>query len=306
MRDYRMIGAALPTTRLKAWVMAARPRTLAAATGPILVATSLAVFETGRASWLFALLAYLSTLGLQVGTNLANDALDFIKGTDTHERVGPTRVSSAGLLDPKTVLRGAWIAFAFAFLMGLPLIVAGGWPILAIGLSGILFGYAYTGGPYPLAYNGLGELFVIAYFGVAAVGGLYFLHTGALSARAIVAGLQVGLLATALIAVNNLRDREGDARAGKHTLAVRFGETFARVEISVCLMLPLLLQAVLWKPAFAMAPVLVCVYPAWKLGRDVARTPPGRIYNQYLGRAARVLILFSVSYAAALAVGPHL
>jgi len=293
-------------SRLRAWILAARPRTLAAAAAPILVATSLALFETGRARWDFTALAFFCTLCLQVGTNFANDALDFLKGTDTSARLGPTRVSSAGMLDPHTVLRGAWIAFGLGLLGGLPLMAAGGWPIVAIGITGILFGYAYTGGPFPLAYNGLGEVFVIAYFGLAAVGGLYFLHVGEVSEKAWVAGLQVGLFATALIAINNLRDREGDALAAKRTLAVRLGPAFARAEIALCLLLPIFLQAAVWRRGWALIPVAVCLVPAWTLARDVARTEPSRVYNLFLGRAARVLLLFAVSYAASLALSSHL
>jgi 1,4-dihydroxy-2-naphthoate octaprenyltransferase len=293
-------------TPLKAWVLAARPRTLAAAAAPILVATSLVLFETGVARWEYSLLAFLCTLCLQVGTNFANDALDFLKGTDTQERLGPTRVSQAGMIDARAVLRAAWVAFGLAFLLGLPLVAAGGWPILAVGLTGILFGYAYTGGPYPLAYNGLGEVFVILYFGLAAVGGLYFLHAGEVSSRAWAAGLQIGLFATALIAINNLRDREGDERAGKRTLAVRFGEGFARGEIAFCLLAPLFLQVVLMKKPAELLPVAVCLVPAWKLARETARAPASRVFNLFLGRSARILLLFSVSYAASLALAAHL
>jgi 1,4-dihydroxy-2-naphthoate octaprenyltransferase len=228
-----------------AWLLAARPKTLAAAVVPVLIGTALAAKGPlpldGR---LFAC-TLLGAVFIQIGTNFVNDALDFKKGTDTHERLGPLRVTQAGLLSADTVLRGAYLCFFLAALCGVPLVLHSGWPLLAIGLASILAAYAYTGGPYPLAYHGLGELFVLAFFGFIAVGGTYYIQRGRLDWPALAMGAAAGLLAVALLAVNNLRDARIDVRSGKRTLAVRFGETFARVEIVVSILTPFALVAML-------------------------------------------------------------
>src|SRR5438874_3584072 len=193
---------------LKSWLLAARPKTLAAGIVPVLIGTALAPrpIRVG----IFA-----ATLGgsvlIQVGTNLVNDALDFRKGADTAERLGPLRVTQAGLLGADAVLRGAYVCFALAALCGIPLIVRAGWPMIAIGVGSIIAAYVYTGGPYPLAYNGLGELFVLVFFGLVAVGGTYYAQALRWPAEAVMAGFAAGSLAIVLLAINNLRDLPNDA-----------------------------------------------------------------------------------------------
>ena len=226
------------------WLQAARPKTLTAAIVPVLVGAAVAFFEQPALAvsrWWVAAVALSSALAIQVGTNFFNDAIDFRKGADTPDRVGPTRITQAGLRSEAQVLRAAWISFAVAVLFGAVLVVEGGAPILLIGVTSLLFGYLYTGGPYPLAYRGLGDLFVLLFFGLIAVSGTAFLITGGWSGQALVAGAQVGFLAVVLIAINNLRDREGDQAAGKRTLAVLLGVRGARAEISAALMLPFIL-----------------------------------------------------------------
>jgi 1,4-dihydroxy-2-naphthoate polyprenyltransferase len=220
---------------LKHWVLAARPKTLSAAIVPVLMATALA---WPRIHWFLFACALIGAILIQIATNFINDALDFRKGTDTAERLGPVRVTQAGLIRPEVVMRAAFVCLFGAALCGIPLILRGRWPLLVIGLLSMAMAYAYTGGPYPLAYHGLGELFVILFFGLIAVGGTYYVLTLQWTRSALLAGLAAGSLATVLIVINNLRDVDGDRRSAKKTLAVRFGETFARFEVSFFALLP--------------------------------------------------------------------
>jgi 1,4-dihydroxy-2-naphthoate octaprenyltransferase len=217
------------------WLLAARPKTLSASVVPVLIGTALAPHPP---RWLMFSCALAGALFIQIGTNLVNDALDFRKGADTSERVGPIRVTQAGLLRAESVLLAAYVCFGIAAVCGIPLVLRGGWPLLAIGVASIVTAYAYTGGPYPLAYNGLGEIFVMTFFGVVAVGGSYYVQTLTIDRAAIIAGIAAGSLASVLLVINNLRDVPSDARTGKRTMAVRFGEGFARGEVIVFALLP--------------------------------------------------------------------
>ena len=213
------------------WLLAARPKTLAAAVVPVLVGTALAVNEHARLHWIAFLCALGGALFIQIGTNLVNDALDFKRGADTAARLGPVRVTQAGLLSANAVLAGAYVCFGLAALCGIPLILRGGWPIAVIGVVSILAAYAYTGGPYPLAYHGLGEVFVMIFFGLTAVGGSYYVQRLTIDIGVLIEGFAVGALAVILLAINNLRDIANDRASNKRTLAARFGERFARGEI---------------------------------------------------------------------------
>jgi len=217
------------------WLLAARPKTLSASVVPVLVGTALAHPVLHWPSFACALFG---AVFIQIGTNLVNDAIDFRRGADTAARLGPLRVTQAGLLTANTVLLGATLCFTLAALCGIPLIVRGGWPIVIVGITSIVAAYAYTGGPYPLAYHGLGELFVIIFFGFVAVVGSYYVQRLTTERSAWIAGLAVGCLAVTLLAVNNLRDIEVDRASTKRTLAVRFGERFALFEVGLCAILP--------------------------------------------------------------------
>ncbi len=225
------------------WLLAARPKTLAAAVVPVLIGTALAAKGSRPLDWPLFGCTLLGSMLIQIGTNFVNDALDFKKGADTQDRLGPLRVTQAGLLSADAVMRGAYACFVLAALCGVPLVLHSGWPLLAIGLTSIAAAYAYTGGPYPLAYHGLGEVFVLAFFGLIAVGGTYYIQRGRLDWPALSMGAAAGLLAVALLAINNLRDARNDVRSNKRTLAVRFGETFARAEIAVSVLAPFLIVA---------------------------------------------------------------
>lgn len=215
------------------WILAARPKTLSAAVAPVVVATALALRDRGDIPWLYAALALAGALFIQIATNYINDALDFRKGADTTARLGPVRVTQAGLLPYESVMRGAYVALLLAALCGIPLIVRGGWPILVIGLASIAAAYAYTGGPWPLAYHGMGELFVMVFFGIVAVGGTYWVLTLRYTVDALLCGVAMGALADVILAINNLRDLPTDRESGKRTVAVRIGERAARIEVVV-------------------------------------------------------------------------
>ena len=231
-------------TRRKAWLMAARPQTLPAGASPVIVGVGLAV-HAGVAAPLPALAALIGALLLQVGTNFANDYYDAVKGADTDEREGFTRVTAGGLIEPARVKRAMLVTYGLAVVVGLYLVAIGGLPILVVGLSSIVAGILYTGGPYPYGYRGLGDLFVFVYFGVVAVTGTYYVQAvatmdvgllpvgipaGSVPVDAVVASLPAAGLSTCILVVNNIRDIETDRTAGKRTLAVVLGYTGARIE----------------------------------------------------------------------------
>jgi 1,4-dihydroxy-2-naphthoate octaprenyltransferase len=287
---------------MNAWLLAARPKTLAAAVTPVLVGTALA-FQ-GTMHWPSFVFALLGSVFIQIGTNYVNDALDFKKGADTHTRLGPLRVTQAGLLDADAVLRGAYVCFVLAALCGIPLILRGGWPIAAIGIASIVAAYAYTGGPYPLAYHGLGEVFVMIFFGLVAVCGSFYLQGLMLDDTAWIGGIAVGSLAVVILAINNLRDIENDRASNKKTLAARFGETFARAEIVVFAMLPfacVIAIAYLRQRLILVIPILAIILAIALLVR-VARSR-GAELNRCLALAGALEWLFGILYVIGAALG---
>lgn len=211
---------------LKVWIEAARPKTLPAAVIPVLVGTAFA-HAASAASLAKAVICLVFSLLVQIGTNFANDYFDFVQGADTAERVGPRRAVAAGLVKPRTMLIATTLVLAAAFGVGWLLVAEGGWILLPIGVVSIVCAIAYTGGPYPLGYNGLGDLFVFIFFGLVAVGATFYVQTHTLTWPVIVAAAAIGLLAANILVANNYRDVETDTKAGKRTLVVRFGRTFA-------------------------------------------------------------------------------
>ncbi|QHS15809.1 1,4-dihydroxy-2-naphthoate polyprenyltransferase [haloarchaeon 3A1-DGR] len=230
-------------SRTKAWVLAARPQTLPVAAAPVLVGVGLALHD-GVFAPLPAFAAFVGAALIQIGTNFANDYYDAVKGADTADREGFTRVTASGIIEPPAVKRAMWVTFALAVVVGVYLVSVGGVAILLVGLASIAAGIAYTGGPYPLGYHGLGDPFVFVFFGVVAVTGTYYVQAAAvvasafptelvaagLSVDALIASLPIAAIATNVLVVNNVRDREEDARTGKRTLAVRFGYRFSRLQ----------------------------------------------------------------------------
>jgi 1,4-dihydroxy-2-naphthoate octaprenyltransferase len=286
------------------WLLAARPKTLTASLSPVMLGTGLAVaFSPRPVPFGLAGLALASALCIQVGANLVNDAADFVRGADTAARIGPVRVTQSGLLRGHHVMAGAAGFFLVAALLGIPLVLAGGVPIIVIGLLSIVAGCAYTAGPFPLAYLGFGEVFVLLFFGLAAVKGMAYVLTGTgMSPWAEVAALQVGLQSSALLAVNNTRDVAGDVQVGKRTLAVRFGSGFARVEIAVLVAVPYLLGAcwILAGHWWAAVLPLATLPLAARLVRGVWTEPPSRKFNVFLAQTALLQVLFCALAAAGL------
>ncbi len=289
---------------MKVWVLAARVRTLPAAAAPVIVGTGAAV-GTGDFRLLPALAALVGALLLQIGANLANDVFDFERGADTADRLGPTRVTQAGLLTPRQVRAGMAFVFGLAALIGIYLVAVGGWAILLIGMAATLAALAYTGGPFPLGYHGLGELFVFLFFGLAAVCGTYLVQAGAVRAVAWGAAVPVGLLAVAIIVVNNLRDIGTDRAAGKRTLAVRLGERATRGEYLTLVAGAYLVPPLLWAAGVASGWAML----AWlslplvpPLVRRVLRER-GRVLNGVLAGTARLELVYGLLLAVGLALG---
>lgn len=282
------------------WILAARPRTLGAALIPVVAGCALAI-SISAFDPLVSALVLASAVLIQIATNFFNDAIDHVKGADTAGRLGPTRVTSAGLLPARRVITGAFLTLALAALFALPLVLRGGGIILLVGLLSLLFAYAYTGGPFPLAYLGLGEIFVILFFGLIAVAGTFYLNTLAFSVAAILAGLQIGLHSSVLLAVNNLRDLETDRAANKKTLAARFGLNFARRENAALLIAPFIL-GLAWLPLgylWAFLLPLLTLPLAWWLARACLTATPDRQVNQLLAQAAALHAAFGLLLALA-------
>ena len=285
---------------LRTWVLAIRPKTLWSAFAPVIMGGAIAyaddVFHAG-----YMLAALAAAYLIQIGTNLCNDYCDFQKGTDNEERVGPLRVTQAGLLSPATVLKATILTFGMAAVLCLLLVLRGGWPIVVIGAVSILCGIWYTAGRYSMGYLGLGDVFVLIFFGPVAVAGTYYLQALDWSMQSVFAGLGAGLLSVAVLSVNNLRDREGDARSGKKTLAVRFGVTFARLEYTACLLAAPLIASLLALRTGAHGPVHACWLiwiPGWPLLRKVWGGAEGAALNPVLGGTARLLLVYALIFSA--------
>ncbi len=257
-------------SRWQVWLLAARPRTLPAAVAPVLVGSALA-WHAGAFDAAAALICLVFALLIQIGTNFANDYFDFRHGADTAERVGPRRAVAAGWVTPAAMQRAMWGVFGAAFLVGLALLAWGGWWLLVIGVASIGCGIAYTGGPYPLGYHGLGDVFVFLFFGLVAVCATFYVQTGTVTVNAVIAAVAIGALTTNILVVNNYRDVETDRVAGKRTLVVRFGRQMARAQFAldhaIALTAPIFLAvhgvaslAVLWLPLAGLAAIAVGQY----------------------------------------------
>jgi 1,4-dihydroxy-2-naphthoate octaprenyltransferase len=284
-------------SHLRLWLLAARPRTLPAAIAPVLVGTALAGSEdTFRVGPFIA--ALVGSVFIQIGTNLSNDYSDARRGADTEDRLGPVRVTAGGLMPPRRVLVGTYVAFGVAVAAGLYLAAVSGWELLVVGAASILAGVLYTGGPRPYGYEGLGELFVFAFFGLVAVAGSYFVQVEDLRWEAVALGVPVGLLAAAILVVNNVRDIDTDRRAGKRTLAVKLGRDRARslflVMLAVAFVVPIVLIPALSAWLLLTLAALPMVPP---LVRTVQTRTDGPALNGALAATGRLLAVFSVLLA---------
>jgi 1,4-dihydroxy-2-naphthoate octaprenyltransferase len=287
-----------PASWIRSFLLASRPKTLPAAVVPVWLGCVLAELLTG--TWDAAIAAWTlgGALAIQIATNFFNDAIDFRKGADTEKRLGPQRVTASGLLTPKAVMAIALFLLGLASVCGYVLYQHSGWPVIAIGIPSLLLAYGYTGGPFPLAYRGMGELFVLLFFGVVAVAGTVFIQTGLWPAEAWLLGIQVGLLSCVLISINNFRDREEDASTGKRTLAVRFGPGAAValvwLEIKIAAFGGLAWIA-LGKPVLMLASLPVLLIGArilWSLFTE----PPGPKTNRLLALGGLQLVLFAALF----------
>jgi 1,4-dihydroxy-2-naphthoate octaprenyltransferase len=279
------------------WVLAIRPRTLPAAAAGVIMGSALA-WRDGHFRFDAFLVCLLVALLLQIGSNLANDVFDYERGTDTAERLGPTRVTQAGLLTPSQVKYGMAVVFGMAALLGLYLAWLGGWIIIIMGIAAILSAIAYTGGPFPLGYYGLGDLFVFLFFGIAAVAGTYYIHAGFVSPAAWWMTVPPGLIVTAILVVNNLRDLENDRKAGKHTLAVKFGEQGTKLQYTMCIVVAylILIPTILLGIAPPLSLLAWASLPLAIRATKVVLAQKGRPLNAALAGTGQTALLFSVLF----------
>jgi 1,4-dihydroxy-2-naphthoate octaprenyltransferase len=283
---------------LSRWVSAGRPRTLPLAAAPVLAGVALAAAETGRLDLPVAVATLLAAVAIQVGTNLHNDAADFERGTDTEARVGPLRATAQGWFTAAQVKRAAHLAFLAAFVLGLFLCLRGGWPILTLGLASLAAGYAYTSGPRPIAYGPFGELFVLLYFGIAAVAGSHYLQALAFSPTAMALGVALGLPAAAVLLLNNYRDLETDRRAGRRTLCHYLSVRRARVLYAALLLAPFPLLSLLALPGSPWPALAALPFAAGLIAR-IFGGATGAGLNPLLGATA----MFQAALVVLLVVG---
>lgn len=294
----------MTATRAQIWLAATRPRTLPAAVAPVWVGSALA-WRDGAFDAAAAGLCLLFALLIQIGTNFANDYYDFVNGADTAARVGPRRAVASGLISPTTMKRAMAAVFAAAFLSGLGLLAWGGPWLLAVGVASIVCGVAYTGGPYPLGYHGLGDLFVFIFFGLVAVGATYFVQAGRLTAEVWLTAVPIGLLAANILVVNNYRDVETDTVAGKRTLVVRFGRGFAQAQFAVALVVALAVPFVMFGRGLRFWCLLPLVLSpmAWSHLRRLRESKtPGELIA-LLGATGQLLAIYAGLLSAGLMLG---
>ena len=284
---------------LRLWALAARPRTLPAAIAPVLVGTALGLNERGELRPLPFVAALVGSVFIQIGTNLANDYSDARRGADTEDRLGPVRVTAGGLLPPRRVLVGTYVAFGIAVAAGVYLAAVAGWELLVVGAFSIAAGVLYTGGPRPYGYAGLGELFVFLFFGVVAVNGSYFVQVEELSRAALMLSIPVGLLASAILVVNNIRDIDTDRRAGKRTLAVKLGRERTRKLFVGMIVLAFLLPLALVADGYEWVALSLLAAPlAIPLIRTVQTRNDGPALNSALAASGRLLAVHSLLLSA--------
>ena len=286
---------------MKNWLLAARLKTLPAAISPVMLGSALA-FHDGSFHVFISVVTLIAALLIQIGANFANDVFDFQKGADKEDRLGPTRVTQAGLISPKKMKKAMWLIFALAICAGFYLAFIGGWPIVWIGLASIAAGIAYTGGPYPLGYHGWGDVFVFIFFGLIAVPGTYYLQIGIVNELSLWMGAFMGMLSTAILVVNNLRDADTDMLSGKKTLAVRFGKKFSKIQYSILIFIPFLLPLYIWWNAENELSVLITIIalpiPFILISQIFSLT--GSDLNLILVQTARFLFIFTVLLSAGL------
>jgi len=283
-------------TKTNAWFLAARPKTLMASIGPVLIGLSIAFVFNSQMNWPIAIVTLVTAIMLQIGTNFANDYLDAIKGIDTENRLGPQRAAATGLLSVNEMKKGTLLVFVLAFLMSIFLMVHGGLPIIIISILSILAAYGYTGGPFPLSYNGLGELAALIFFGIVAVWGTTYLQIKQFEVFPALVGLGPGFIAAAIMAINNLRDRESDRLVNKNTLAVHLGEKPARFLVLLCVLfstfIPFFVAFQTGKSWSMLAGFVAYIFIFnWK---RIAFGPINEDLNNCLANTGKYLLLYSI------------
>lgn len=289
------VAVPAPPAAWQVWWTAIRPRTLPLAASPVLVGIALAWAEGATPRWLVALTTLLAALLIQIGTNLHNDAADHERGNDRADRLGPLRVTAAGWASVNAVRHAAHLAFALAFVLGVYLAVLGGWPIVAVGLASLAAGYAYSGGPRPISHSPFGELFVLIFFGLVAVGGSHYLQSGTPGPGVLAAGFAIGLPAAAVLLVNNLRDRVADLAVGRRTLAAMIGPHASRRLHAALMLLPFALL-----PLFAVRPaawLALLALPATLAAIRRCHRAEGSAFNRVLADTARAQLIFAFLFA---------
>lgn len=284
--------------KIKIWVLASRPKTLPAAVAPVLVGTAVAI-SANKLNLIAALIALICSVLIQIGTNFVNDLYDYLKGTDDENRVGPTRALAAGWVSPSQMKFAIYLTFGTTFVLGLYLVYLAGWIILLVGVLSIISGYSYTAGPYPLAYNGLGDVFVFFFFGFVATVGTYYVQAIEFSQFALFASIPIGLLITNILVVNNYRDADEDKKKNKNTLTVKFGKRFSLVQyfisILVSFVVPLFLYFKYDTTPFILLPMLTLPL-AIKLQIDMNRLD-GEKLNKTLELTAKLSVLYSLLFS---------
>ena len=281
--------------KARIWLMATRPKTLWAGISPVMIGIVMAI-EAGKFHLISASLCLLGAVSIQIGTNFANDYFDFVKGSDTDKRKGPTRVTQAGLIPPETMKRAFVLAMLMVALIGFILFIRAGWPILVIAALSITSGILYTGGPCPYGYRGLGDIFVFIFFGPVAVGGTYFVQALTVNADVMIAGIAPGLLSAAVLTVNNLRDIDEDRSTGKKTLAVTFGATFVKWEYTLFILgasiIPIVLVYRTHKHHLSLLSCMVLLLAVPSI-KKVFRDSIGTVLNQVLVNTGKYLFFYS-------------
>jgi len=286
---------------MKNWLLAARLKTLPAAISPVILGSALA-YHDGSFQAHISVITLLAAMLIQIGANFANDVFDFEKGTDREDRLGPIRATQGGLISPEKMKKGMWQTFILAICAGFYLAFIGGWPIVWIGLASMTAGIAYTGGPYPLGYHGWGDVFVFIFFGIVAVPGTYYLQTGKVNELSLYMGTVIGMLSTAILVVNNLRDADTDKLSGKKTLAVRFGKKFSKIQYSILILIPFLLPLYIWWNIENELSLLITIFIlpiSFHLIKQIFSLT-GRDLNLVLARTARFLFIYTILLSAGL------
>lgn len=284
--------------KFKSWVLASRPKTLTAAVSPVLIGTSVAYYDN-KINLIAALIALICSLLIQIGTNFVNDLYDHLKGSDSEDRVGPERALATGLISSNEMKYAIYLTFGVTFLLGLYLVYLAGWPILLVGVFSIASGYAYTAGPYPLAYNGLGDIFVFVFFGVVAVVGTYYVQALQLTELIFISSIPAGTLITNILVINNYRDIDEDSKNDKNTLAVKFGKQFSQVQYLLQLLIAYVVPVVIyfiyeisWVVLLPLVTLPLGIY-LFKMLTNLK----GEALNKTLELTAKLSVIFSILFS---------